>query len=350
MESGSRITPGSSQLELGQFVFTTDKTISPVQLLPGDLLFTCQDKTSEHVSIVTYLKEGSVREVHEVNSTQGWRGLHENDVNLTSGFFVFRCKDQDLAKKAAYWAQRWVLEFPAPFAIHRYAMAVEYQKRHADDFVPNQRELFNKCGKFRAIKYAARRNGGLIYPGEKDPRIKGNRGMFCSMFVVLCYQVAGLAGLVDPAPPGLRVSDKKMDEKDMKRYRKRCAGSVDTTDLHNFEMYLGHLKEIDPYKLDVENPQGTNKKWLTRYRPSLEYWKSKTSNVEGCNWPNIITKGMMVDAKVILPMGLLASLVDDEETWSAEGWVQEKPVFSESKLEKFNRMTGQQAKIDKRFS
>ena len=229
-------------------------------------------------------------------------------------------------------------------------MAVKFENKNAVNLVPTQRDLFNKSGKFRAIKYAARRNGGLIYPSEKDPRIEGNRGIFCSMFVVLCYQVAGLEGLVEAAPHGLRVSDKKMEEKDMKRYKKRCAKSVDTTDLLNFEMYLGHLKEIDPYKLDAENPEGSNKRWLTKYRPSLEFWKSKTSNVESCNWPNIITKGMMVDSKVILPMGLLASLVDDLDAWSPEGFVKDKGVFSESREEKFNRMMGQQKKIDKRFS
>ncbi|HXP09131.1 MAG TPA: hypothetical protein VN828_11575, partial [Acidobacteriaceae bacterium] len=290
-------------LQLGKFVFTTDKCIVPAQLRPGDLLFTCQGTTTEHVSIVTSLAGEAVREVHEVNSTQGWRGLHENDVNLAIGYFVFRCKNEQLASRAAYWAQRWVNEHPEPFAIHRYAKAVDFEKKHAGDLVKSQRKLFNKFGKFRAIKYAARREGQLIYPSEKDPRIEGNRGMFCSMFVVLCFQVAGIEGEVKVAPSGLYVSDKKMEKEDMKSYKERCEGAVNKADLRGFEMYLGHLKEIDPYKLKVKNPKGVNKTEGLVYTPSLEYWGG-TTNVEACNWPSLITTGMMVDAKVIMPMGL----------------------------------------------
>jgi len=254
-----------------------------------------------------------------------------------------------MARRAVYWAQRWVDEFPAPFALHRYKMAVEFQKRHADDFVPTQRELFNKVGKFRAIKYAARRDGQLIYPSEKDPRIKDNRGMFCSMFVVLCYQVAGLEKMVVAAPIEMRVSDKKMKKDDMKKYKKRCGESVNKTDLLNFEIYLSHLTEVDPYKLDEKNPKGAKKVRGLEYTPSLEYWNGATSNVEGCNWPNLITRGMMVDSKIIMPMGLLASLVDDNEAWSVEGFLKEKTVYSEAREEKYNRMMGQQTRIGQQF-
>jgi hypothetical protein len=349
MEPLSSSTPGSTRLRMGQFAFTTDKVIAPAQLLPGDLLFTCQGDTTQHVSIVTSLAGDAVREVHQVNSQQGYVGLHENDVNLPLGFFVFRCQDQGLASKAAAWALRWVNESPAPFALHRYKMAVEFQKQHEEDLVPTQRKLFDQSGKFRAIKYAARRNAQLIYPSEKDPRIKDNRGMFCSMFVVVCYQVAGLADLVDAAPEGLYVSDKKMEKKDIKTYKKRCAASVNQADLYKFEMYLGHLKEIDPYSLGERKPKGVVKVRKMEYTPSLEYWNGKASNVESCNWPNLITKGMMVDSKVIMPMGLLASLVDDKETWSDMGFLRDKSAYSEERGQKKLRMEGQQARIDQQF-
>jgi hypothetical protein len=349
MESRSNMATGSTQLKLGQFKFTTDRTILPAQLLPGDLLFTCQGETTEHVSIVTSLAGDAVREVHEVNSTQGWRGLHENDVNLAIGYFVFRCQDQRLARRAAHWAQRWVSECPEPFAIHRYAQAVSFEKKYADDLVPTQRKLFDQAGKFRAIKFAARREGQLIYPSEKDPRIAGNRGMFCSMFAVLCYQVAGIEGMVEAAPTDMRVSDKKMVKGDMKDFKKRCSDSVNKSDLCSFEMYLSHLKEVDPYKLGVKNPKGAKKAKNLEYTPSLEYWKGTTSNVEGCNWPLLISRGMMVDAKVIMPMGLLASLVDDHETWESMGFLRAKAAYSEERGQKQDRMTLQQNRINRLF-
>lgn len=187
-------------LRLGSFEYKTDKSIEAARLEAGDLLFYWNGDRTQHVSIVTSKDSGAVREVHQISDSK-WQGLHETEVNLIGGFFVFRCGDRALAAKAASWATRWVDEFPAPFSPRRYGVAVSHEVKHANDVVEAHRSLFQKFGKFRAIKYAARRNGQLIYPSEKDPRTKGNRGMFCSMFVAVCYQVAGLQDLVESAPP-----------------------------------------------------------------------------------------------------------------------------------------------------
>jgi hypothetical protein len=260
-------------------------------------------------------------------------------------------------------AERW-LEYPAPFAPLRLDIARDHEKKHKGDLVKLHRELFQKYGKYRAIKYAARREGFLIYPSEKDSRVPGNRGMFCSMFVALCYQVAGLQELVECPPKGVLVSDKKMTPAEMKKYEEEAlifskehpgwVGDLKQIDLQDFKWYIGQLNEFDPYKLETGNTKfkgaQKNSPQLTyaTFRPSLEFWKGEMLIFQ-CPWFKYITKGMMLDAKVIMPGGLLECLEDDKKDWEVMGVLTGERAFSETTEEKLERLKLQQAKIKKLF-
>ena len=345
-----------------------NRELSSTDMLPGDLIFRYSGDQLFHVSIVTATHaSGAVDHAHLLNDALRI-GLHEGAVTTASNLVV-RCRNPMLSKMAASNAHRWT-ELAMPYSNFRRRLATVHADKEQAHLVASHRELFNRIGKFRAIKYAARRNGDLIYPSEKDPRIEGNRGMFCSMFVAVCYQVAGLESLVASAPDGIRVSDKStalrdLSKGDWKDIRK--VSSIPKEDVLNFQAYLACLKDIDPYVLFsgtkevqlVEDaarkaPAPEKPRWRLRgsdYSPSLAFWRGPAP-VSTCDWPQHITKGMMVDAKVIMPEGLLLCLLDDVgETggWEVMGMLRAVKVFSVAKDVGSKRQIAQQEHTDKRF-
>ena len=340
------------------------KELSPQGLIPGDLIFRYTGEQLLHVSIVTSVdnETGAADHAHQVNDA-ALTGLHETTVSTSmASDLVVRCRNATLRKAAADFARRWT-ELTMPYSSHRRTAATAHEQKSGGNVVAVHRKLFDQVGKFRAIKFAARRSGDLIYPSEKDPRIAGNRGMYCSMFVAVCYQVAGLQELVAEAPEGMRVSDKSTTRKDLKHSAKAFR-DVAVPDRHEFECYLGTLTEVDPYKLHdfgsadanlVAKAVGEAKKrrpekgFGTTYKPSLAFWRSERCSIAACSWPQHITKGMMLDAKVIMPDGMLKCLLDDPDGWEVVGILTKVSVFLRPKADEDRKRLDQQRKTDARF-
>jgi len=341
------------------------KELSPQGLIPGDLIFKYSGEQLLHVSIVTATdaEAGAADHAHHLNDAV-LIGLHETTVTSASNLVV-RCRHAPLRKAAAEFARRWT-ELAMPYSNHRRRAAMVHEAQSGGDVVAIQRKLFDQVGKFRAIKFAARRSGDLIYPSEKDPRIEGNRGMFCSMFVAVCYQVAGLQELVREAPTGLRVSDKSTTKKDLKK-SKATFGAVPKPDRQQFESYLGRLTEVDPYELyDFGSDDAkavalavrkADKRRPTRgfgavYQPSLAFWRDDRGSIATCNWAQFITKGMMLDAKVIMPDGMLKCLLDDlgdSGGWEVMGVLGKVGAYLRPKPDEDRKRLDQQKKTDTRF-
>ena len=241
---------------------------------------------------------------------------------------VMRCKNEDLAAAAAELAARWNEYFQLEFAANRRDAAALFEGgKSRDEIVKQHRAMFQDGGRFRALKYAARRDGFLCYPNEEG---ESGQGMFCSMFAVLSYQVAGIADLVKPADgrnPTLRVTDKKMSPKDLDRFeaflQEQTDGQVPWIDFEMFKMYSAGLKETNPYKLPMNIPDtkyNPRKLKSNEYVPSLMFFDySQMPSFEHISWPTRITKGMMVDSKIIMPTGLFASLKADPDGWGDMG-------------------------------
>jgi hypothetical protein len=343
------------------------KELSPHSLLPGDLIFKYTGDQLLHVSIVTSVDAalGAADHAHHLNAAD-LIGLHVTSVTTASNLVV-RCRHEPLRKAAAEFARRWT-DLAMPYSNFRRRAGTLHEEKSGEDVVAIHRKLFDEVGKFRAIKFTARRNGDLIYPGETDPRIEGNRGMFCSMFVVVCYHVAGLQDLVDAAPDGMHVSDKSTAKRDiLVRFLKsgETYGATEQ-DRRQFDHYLGRLTEVDPYQLhDFKGPNLVGEavakapalgstSWFfgASYRPSIAYWRSDRCSIATCNWPQYITKGMMVDAKVIMPLGLLECLLDDQgETggWEVMGILGSVGAFMRDRTAEDLMRSGQQKKTDARF-
>jgi hypothetical protein len=232
---------------------------------------------------------------------------------------IIRCKRADLAASAADYARLWSTRFQVDFNDERgqFSQNFEDKTRKAwttpEGMVFIHRRLFGSVGKWRAIKYAARREGYLCYPGEED--YKG-KGMHCSMFATLCYQVAGLAAVVTPAPRDarVRVSDKRVWSRD-KDWLKDS--KLHTTDQMMYGLYLDTLREHDLYGMGSPTPSKPASAHL-QFLPGVSLWRG-SSPVCSTNFEALITAGMMVDAKVIKATSLYQSLCSDDAGWQDMG-------------------------------
>lgn len=161
------------------------------------------------------------------------------------------------------------------------------------------------------------------------------------------------------------MSDKCTVKKDLLgRPKKRKSYGASNEDNLQFDHYLGRLTELDPYQM-YEHPsaklvaeaakEAKPRKpipWGGKYQPSLAFWRSDVCSIATCNWAQYITKGMMVDAKVIMPLGLLQCLLDDlGETggWEVMGTVGSTGKYLRPMIDEKAKREAQQKQTDKRF-
>lgn len=310
---------------------------------PGDLIFTYDaadlanpGTPTGHVMLVgAEDKAGVVTQIHQVRKSMANQNSGTQRERLIpntpkapgvsgSRKRVLRCKNRALAQRAAKQALYWQRWFQLEFSEDRITNATFFEKKFSSETVARLREHFETTGKYRAIKYAARREGFLCYPDEEG---ESGKGMFCSMFVVICYQVAGLEDYVKPAKytdTMLRISDKKMSPDDCRKVKAKLVtdnpSGCGDLEFQRYESYTQKLKEANPYGLDhfEESEPGARRKKLV-YRPSIEYWDFAKGSISSANWAGIVTAGMMVDAKVVMPRGLYDSLAADGDGWEDLG-------------------------------
>jgi hypothetical protein len=312
-------------------------SVDIANLLPGDLVIqymgTNVTKPDEIVGTHAMIFVGEGLDdlptiVHQMGS--GFYGTHKdalvpnsptsNDTTMTQRKRILRCKRAELAATAAEYARRWSDRFQIDFSNERAGNSETFENKLRKDWVtPSEvvrvhRRLFDSVGKWRAIKYAARRNGYLCYPGDDD--YKG-KGMHCSMFATVCYQVAGLDSVVQAAPddPNTRVSDKRMwqgGEKALEEFK------MNQTDVVMYGAYVRTLQEHDFYDLGKKPSSPKSSPQNVKYLPAASLWRGKMS-VSSTNWPTLITEGMQVDAKVVKSTSLYQSLCRDADGWEDLG-------------------------------
>jgi hypothetical protein len=243
-----------------------------------------------------------------------------SDTSATQRKRIVRCKRSDLADTAADYARLWSDRFQIDFSNERAGSSETFENKLRKDWktpaevVRVHRRLFDSLGKWRAIKYAARRKGYLCYPGEDD--YKG-KGMHCSMFAAVCYQVAGLSSVVEAAPddPNTRVSDKRM----WQGGEKALEGlGMNGTDVVMYGAYVRTLQEHDFYDLGKKPSAPKPSPHNIKYVPAASLWRGSTP-VSSTNFAALITKGMQVDAKVVKSTSLYQSLCRDPEGWEDLG-------------------------------
>lgn len=335
--------------------------ISVNALKVGDLLFTYiserkdggrptlipSDKTGStagHATMVTSVEgKGRVRHTHAVDGRTR-NGLWETNLTVPkhdagNWVRVVRCCDDDLAKAAAKWAIRWHTYW-VPFGSQRRNTAVADENRFKTStaLVKSLQARFHSAGRFRAIKYAARRLGFLCYPTDEE-----GLGLFCSQFVVLCYQVAGLGDAVNAVPvtrSNIRVTDEKASLSASWLEFLKAESGGNTTDWKAYCRYAGALLSGAPSAgkamgLDYSPSAWWNWVWNNvQYVPSISLWDySKYPSIECFHWGGAITQGMMIDSRVVMPQGLYESLVNDSGSWRDLGYLTGSGMAPESRDE-----------------
>ncbi len=308
-----------NDVKIGDLVFSYigKKGDWPTLLSPAGHVAICTEESQFVAALITHEVDGSVKKGTFTTVLQP--SATSTDDYAGQQLRILRCTNQSLAQNAAALALCWN-DFLLPFGSPGRTQATAFENHYKDgaELQAALRLRFDQMGKYRAIKYAARRAGFLCYPtdGEGD-----GVGLFCSQFVTICYQVAGLLDVVDAAWAGdsqLRVCDKRMTKGDRKALEQRFTGT--TLDYTQFCNYADMLANKDPYSLGetAMKPQETPKRKGIEYVPSLMFWKVKHGSISNFPWTTKLTEGMLVDCKIVMPQGLFESLIRCND-WEDKG-------------------------------
>lgn len=294
------------------------------------------------------LKAGDTRPRHYGGYRQAdqrvasWRGgaittdLRIDETQITRARAVRYIGRKPFVADAVSLATRWV-GMEVPYSRER-CSAAEYEERpfkSAAAFVEAQRQRFFRDGIFRIIKYAARRDTFLSYPKSADD---AGQGMFCSMFVAVCLQVAAVKAFVDTETPTAtsRISDKKLGAgafADLQQTYGAGRAYAVTQDLARYGEYT---RRGDA---SIVARPGSEGKAGVQYRASIEFWKPGTQvSISNFAWAEHLTSGLMLDPKLIHPTGLFACLTSDAENWSDLGHVVGEAGRSESEHDRAHRL------------
>ncbi len=318
----------------------TNRSIPLGAVRLGDIVFDWDGRMWSHATIVTETWNGGAMHTHAVK--RGLSGVWETTLFPEANRHVVRCKRDGLRDEAAAWAKVWA-KYLIPYSLPRKDRAETMDAQPlAGGIVAKHRELFEIFGKWRAIKYAARRKSYLCYPGENGAE---GQGMICGQFVALCFQVAGIAPCVTEAKVdhSIWVSDKRLDEDALRRLKPYVLDQVipsgrSKQDWEGYLAYCESLHETNPYRLvDVNDPERCparfervvpREKPVSKPRPGVEYlpsilfWNySRYGDISALPWADFITTGMLVDSKVVMPASLYESLMADPANWEDLGQI-----------------------------
>jgi hypothetical protein len=326
-------------------------------LTPGDLVLWKMGEEASHVEMFTGGSHFSDTSIHAVN-TPAKQMTRVMATSFTPQFFkhVFHCMDNPLRTAAVTQAQNWA-QYENRYDTDRIAVKTAFREMHkklataAGDVRRLMVDLFYERGRFRAIKYASRRNGVLCYPGDQD---NNGKGMTCCMFAILSYQVAGIAPQVKAlggASSFFHVSDKKMGPKEAPIARKMLEQSgFSSADIQAYFAYLGCIQAQNEYSIDwakagkPEVRKGEPAKKLPGYTyvPSLLQWNNPGS-FGGFDWGAAITPAMLLDAKIANPEHLWQSLVQHDRNWTYLGSMADdtRPKPSEAAVQTYKTQVDQ---------
>jgi len=308
--------------------------LTTADLQPGDLIvWKMGESEASHVEIFTGGSHFAETSIHAVNTpAKDMTRVMPTSFSAASYKHVFRCLNGAQVAKAVKFASQWA-QYENRYDKPRIDVKTAYRQMHRNLGTPSSRvtaemtKLFWEKGRFRAIKYAARRSSILCYPGDDG---QSGHGMTCCMFAILCYQVAGIAKQVnklDPAQPRTRVSDKKMNANDLGVLEKMMALQRFPHGVFiEYKQYVQGIQENNEYHIDwakagkpeVQKGPSAPKKVGFEYFPSIMMWRDP-STFATFDWSSAVTPGMMLDAKIANPQHVWDSLTANSADWDFRG-------------------------------
>ena len=314
-----------------------DETLTEQALKPGDILFTMSGGEAAHVSIYLGSDGNNKLTLARAVNSGNMKQLMKTSVP-PDNYVVFRCKDQKLAELAAHIADSWA-SYNTPYDEQRLEIGTKVYNARTRNFRPEEqkagsapayREDFDETGKYRLVKYAARRGASISVPQENG---KG-RGVWCGMFGLMCYQTAAVAkaGLVKPLVGDGQhrwVSDKYHDPVQTQKYFDSNAPKK--TQLFKYAKYKKSANEATQnYNNYVEKTRGKDEfvgrqhidahkkvvKDHATHTPSLAAWDfAKQGDIRKFDFEPILSKGLMIEQKTADPGIFMHSLSEDSNMW-----------------------------------
>jgi hypothetical protein len=308
--------------------------LTTADLQPGDLIvWKMGESDASHVEMFTGGSHFPDTSIHAVNTpAKDMTRVMPTSFSAASYKHAFRCLNADQVRKAIKYATQWA-QYENRYDKPRIDVKTAYRQMHrnlgtpAPQIAAEMQRLFWTKGRFRAIKYAARRASILCYPGDDG---ESGHGMTCCMFAILCNQVAGIASHVnklDSAQPFVRVSDKKMSPEDLRVLQKMMAiQGFPAGVFMEYQQYVQGLKEQNEYQINWEVAQkaavqkgpSAQKKVGFTYYPSILMWRDPTTFAT-FDWSHAITPGMQLDAKIANPQHVWDSLTANIADWDYRG-------------------------------
>lgn len=306
-------------------------------LKPGDILFTMSNGEAGHASIYLGSKDGSkLTTAHVVNSGQ-YQQLMKTSLPAAE-YVVYRCKDAKMAELAAHMAENWA-SYHTPYDEQRLEIGTKVSNVRTQKSAPENRSKdateacrkdFENTGKYRLVKYAARRGSSINLPEGKG---KG-RGVWCAMFALMCYQTAAVtkAGLVKPVVGDGEhrwVSDKYSNPKETKAYFESTAPKKS----HIFKYAKYKKSENDAttcYENYVDKIRGKGEfqghqhkdfhkevvKDHESYSPSIIAWDfAKHGDIQNFDFKAVLSDGLMLEQKTTDPEVFMQALSQDKSMW-----------------------------------
>ncbi len=304
------------------------------ELKPGDVIFTMlgQKPPALHTQMFVGQAHFQATTLHAVDGGK-FSKLMATSLRADENALVFRCIGNDgLVSKATKHAFRWA-QYETPYDQERKILKEGYRNYISvtgqDRNIPAlQSTLFKTIGKFRAIKYAARRNGILCYPNDEG----GSRGLTCTMFVILCYQVAGIGRSVRKThqfPGGMvRVSDKKLNTEEQKMLDLLVDKHLlNAQDVRQYKDYLRKIQSGNEFEIDwsvaARDPStrpASPRRAGYQYVPSILCWDHPTA-ISAFNFGAAMTPALLVDAKITTSDQLRICMEADRRNWECKGYI-----------------------------
>jgi hypothetical protein len=318
-------------------------TWSVDDLKPGDIIFTDPGGAGAeftHAAIYAPEKGNPLCLIHAVFA---------KDSNLTklmrtslppSNYRVFRSNDPEANLLSAHIAKQWA-RYQVPYDEQR--LQAGSRKDSSRKKVGNVEEdrnaslhaaqhEFNQSGRFRCIKYAARRMTSSNLP----PPYGRGRGVRCGMFALMCHQTARLAkaDLVEPLCGSQStpwVSDKYTNTKALpEKYSEKPTSfnpKILIEHAQRKKNWPAQLRKYDAYQQKLMSPEEfrgykhhADHKQVTKehavYSPSIIAWDyQKNGEIDKYPFENVLTKGLMLEQKTIDPDTFAFSLQKDAGNW-----------------------------------
>lgn len=316
-----------------------EEALTEASLRVGDLLFTMSGNEAGHASIYAPRSGSKLTTVHADNDGS-YKQLKKTSLP-TGEYIVFRCKDSKLAELAAHIADNWAI-YGTPYDEQRLQIGTKVYNLRTNTVHQNDRSAvaaaacrkdFEDTGKYRLVKYAARRGASITLP-EGHGR---GRGVWCAMFTLLCYQTAAVAkaGLVKSVVGDEAhrwVSDKYNDPKQTASYF--SANTQKKTHFFQFSKQKTAKKATDNFTKHVEKTHALKEfngyehksfhkatvKDHPLHTPSLIAWDyEKFGDIKEFDFESILSSGLMLEQKTTDPEILMHSLSQDQRLWQRAG-------------------------------